>query len=450
MIRSRARRCSATLLRILAILVVVSALGIVSGRLVLGQTLRPTARIAYVHGGNIWVLDEPSDRRTRLTGDGRDSAPQWIANGQALLSYRSTRSGGSTIWRWQAGKGSRRLQDGLWSPDGAAVAITRVTRGAGSPTTVWIARQGKMRRITPIQTPFHWYPLAWSPDGARLALSRIGIPPPFTPGGRQGVPPIPGSLWVTVGSLASAHLQRLPLPPTWQRQPGWPDVAFWSPDGRFLTVGVGPNIPCDSCRVDGHPYYAVPIAGGKVVSLGTALDAEAISWASNGSLVVLSSPAGRITYDDKHLVRVDPVGRARRTLTNSAQWADIEPAVSPNGNQIAFDRGRAARRFPHLMPVQLIASRHVFLLNAEGTQLHQLTGATGRTDATPLWFPDGQWALFVRWRPQGKATEAMLWAIRADGSDAQRLAVLSPAGGFQDGFGYYGTFGWQGLFDVAP
>jgi hypothetical protein len=58
--------------------------------------------------------------------------------------------------------------------------------------------------------------------------------------------------------------------------------------------------------------------------------------------------------------------------------------------------------------------------------------------------------LFVRWRQQGKAAEAMLWAIRADGSDAQRLAVLSPAGGFQDGFGYYGTFGWQGLFDAAP
>jgi Tol biopolymer transport system component len=307
-----------------------------------------------------------------------------------------------------------------------------------------------MVRITPIQTHYHWYPLAWSPDATRLALSRVGIPPPFTPGGRQGVPPTPGSLWVTVGSLATAHLQQLPLPPTWNRQPGWPDVAFWSPDGRYVTVGVGPNIPCNSCRVDGHPYYAIPLEGGKVVSLSTALDEGAISWAANGSFVVLSSPAGRITYMNKHLVRVDLAGGARRTLTNSAQWADIEPAVSPDGTWIAFARGRAAASSTHLTPVQLIASRHVFLLGADGGRLHRLTGAAGWTGEAPAWSPDGQWVLFVRWRQQGKAAEAMLWAIRADGSDAQRLAVLSPAGGFQDGFGYYGTFGWQGLFDAAP
>jgi TolB protein len=240
------------------------------------------------------------------------------------------------------------------------------------------------------------------------------------------------------------------LPPTWQRQPGWPDVAFWSPDGRYLTVGVGPNTPCNSCRVDGHPYNAIPLGGGKVVSLGTALDAGAISWAATGSLVVLSSPASRITYMNKHLVRVDLPGGARRALTNSAQWADVEPAVSPNGKQIAFARGRAARPSTRLTPVQLIASRHVSLLGVDGGWLHRLTGASGWSEEAPTWSPDGQWVLFVRWRGQGKAAEAMLWAIRAGGSDAQRLAVLSPAGGFQDGFGYYGTFGWQELFDVAP
>lgn len=57
----------------------------------------------------------------------------------------------------------------------------------------------------------------------------------------------------------------------------------------------------------------------------------------------------------------------------------------------------------------------------------------------------------MRWRAQqGKLAEPMLWAVRADGSDAQRLAALSPAGGFQGGIGYWGTFGWQRLFDVAP
>ncbi len=205
----------------LAILSIILVEGPASSSLAQSQILRPSVRIAYVRSGNIWLLAELSGRRTRLTSDGHDDGPHWIAGGHALLFQRGAGGGGET-WRWQPGIAIKRLRDGLWSPDGTAVAITRIARGAGSPTTVWIARQGRMIRIAPIQPHFHWAPLAWSPDGRRLALGRIGIPPPTRPG--QEIPPAPGSLWVTTGVLGSGRLQRLPLPASYPGHAGWQDL----------------------------------------------------------------------------------------------------------------------------------------------------------------------------------------------------------------------------------
>jgi WD40-like Beta Propeller Repeat len=448
MTRRYPRRLSTRASRILAILSIILVQGTVSSSIAQGQTLRPSVRIVYVHGGNIWLLTEPSGRRTRLTGDGHDFAPHWIAGSRALLFCRGT-GGGCETWRWQPGKVIKQLRDGLWSPDGTTIAVTQTARHAGSPTTVWIARQARMIRITPIQPRFHWSPLAWSQDSSRLALSRVSIPPAVRAG--QEVPPVPGSLWVTVGDLGSTRLQRLPLPASYLNQPSWPDVAFWSPNGRFLTVGVGPDIPCSSCRADGRPYYAIPTTGGTAVSLGTALDNAAISWAPDESYVVLASPGGRETYSGKHLVRIDPSTGSRRVLTDGGKWAAIEPDVSPDGTRVAFARGRTSGPSHRLTPVALIASRHLFVMGSDGTSLHQLTGAPGWTDEAPVWSPDGKWVQFVRWRrhQQGKPAEAMLWAVRADGSDAQRLARLDLPAGFLNGFGYYGTFGWHELFEMA-
>jgi len=450
MTRSSSHRLLIAVLRLLAILSVVVVLGGAMSLLARGQTLRPAVRVAYVQQGNIWVLDGASGRRTRLTRDGHDAAPHWTTDGKALLFQRQLRSRIETL-RWQPGKGIRQLRDGLWSPDASAVALVRVESHAQSATTVWVARHGLAVRITPIEPAFQWAPLAWSPDSGRLALSRFVIPPPTKPG--QEMPPTAASLWVTVGAGVATHLKRLPLPPVSHGHPGWPDVVLWSPEGRFLTVGVGPDMPCGSCRADGRSYYAISIASGTVVPLGTALGTdEAISWASDDAYVVLSIPAGRETYANKHLVRMNPITGTKRTLSHDARWADIEPAVSPGGSLIAFARGHASSTANTVSTLALIASRHLFLMGAHAARPHRLMSAPGWTDQAPVWSPDGQWLLFVRWRrhEQGQAAAAALWAVRADGSNAQRLARLDLPEGFLNGFGYYGAFGWRGLFAVAP
>jgi Tol biopolymer transport system component len=174
-----------------------------------------------------------------------------------------------------------------------------------------------------------------------------------------------------------------------------------------------------------------------------------MNWATDSSYIVLSGPAGRETYLNKHLTRVDLTGGAHHPLTRNVRWSDIEPAVSPNGRRIAFIRGPAGNSAE---PVSLISSRQLFLTDAHGTHLHRLSNAPGWSDAGPIWSPDGRWLLFVRWhrQQQGKPARAALWAIRPNGADARRLAPLDLPAAFNNGFGYYGSFDWKDLFSVAP
>jgi Tol biopolymer transport system component len=82
------------------------------------------------------------------------------------------------------------------------------------------------------------------------------------------------------------------------------------------------------------------------------------------------------------LVLVDPAGRRLATLTaKRAGREDAEPAWSPDGKRLAFTRTTDGRR-----------SFHIFVMNADGTGMRQLTH--GIIDASPAWSPDGRWLVY--------------------------------------------------------
>jgi len=420
----------------------------------------PSSRVAAVRQGDVWVVDTASGTETRLTTGGNGHLLQWTDDGGALFFTAGPSRLPARTLRWRPGQGATPVPSGVWSPTGTATALTGAAAALSSSTGVWIESNGRRTRITPLDSGVRWFPLAWSSDGRRLALGRIGVPSSQRPG--QPIPPTGGSLWVTEGDVLAGRLRQLPLPPTDNGQPGWPDVAVWSPDGRFLTVGVGPDQPCASCRADGVPYEAVPVDGGSPVPLGSALQPdEALSWSPAGSFVVLSTllgqgALGRETYAGKQLVRVDLPSGNRRDLSHETDWADVEPAVSPDGTTIAFARGRAQQPWTSATapgsgntPVELIASRHVWLMDADGAQPRQLVESPGWTDEAPAWTPDGRWIVFVRWRARPTAT-AELWAVRSDGTGLQRVASGLDRSSYGQGFGYYGAFGWRRLFAIAP
>jgi Tol biopolymer transport system component len=424
--------------------------------LVESQEVRPNIRIAFIRGGDVWVFDTATGAETRLTTTGRTQSLWWTADGKTLFFATGTPGQTGQTFRWQVGSSVQAVQSGLWSPDGATLAFVEPIPGAPSANVIWVEKNGQRARITPVEPGYRWTILAWSADSRRLALGRITLPPSQTPG-PGGIPPTAGTLWVTDGDVLAGRLRQLPLPPSFGGHPGWPDTAFWSPDGRYFALGVGPDSPCASCRADGLPLYAVPVDGRSSIPLGTALvgfrGADALTWAPSGSYVVLSAPGGRETYRHKQLQRFDPATGASQDLSRDQQWSDVEPTVSPDGKEIAFARGQSLRDNQGITDMRsLIASRRIWLMDASGAKQHQITNSDGWTDSAPVWTSDGHWIVFVRWRSakSGAQPQAELWAVHPDSSGAQRLiANLDLPVGFYDGIGFYGSFDWRDLFAVA-
>jgi dipeptidyl aminopeptidase/acylaminoacyl peptidase len=419
----------------------------------------PAFRVAFLRGGDAYVLHSVSGSEARLTADGAALGLRWTSDGGALLLR--TRTG---LSRWRPGGAVEPLRDGVWSPDGAAVAFAEPLPNAEPGSAVWVEEAGQRRRLTPEEPWVRWSPVSWSSDGARLALARVLLGPSPVP---THAGPYPGEGALVLIDRSGGGRLDVPLPrhPVNPAVGGWPDVVAWAPGGERLAVWVGPANSCASCRAGGLPVLVVDARTGQAQAVGAALGTAvrgfgALAWAPDGRFVVLADSTQRETYEDKHLIRVDLPPGARTKLARDERYADTQPAVSPDGRWVAFARGWAqvdgrpqGPVDPDLHPnVATIASRRIWLVEADGTGARQLLDAPGWTDDAPTWTPEGRRIVFVRWRPPRPTapTAVELWATRPDGSDARRLAPLSVPANFTEGFGFYGAFPWRELFAVAP
>lgn len=125
-------------------------------------------------------------------------------------------------------------------------------------------------------------------------------------------------------------------------------------------------------------------------------------------------PRGGSVFDanvDVYVVARDGVG-LRRLTTDAA--ADLEPAWSPDGAQIAFTSMRGG-------------NRNVWIINADGTNLRRLTDAlpgapnagSGGSAGDPAWSPDGTHLVYG----VTEAGKTSLWIMRADGTGKRPLTI---------------------------
>ena len=99
-------------------------------------------------------------------------------------------------------------------------------------------------------------------------------------------------------------------------------------------------------------------------------------------------------------------------LTNSDRTNDWCPSWSPDGDRIAFGSGRDG-------------GSKIFVMNADGTDMHRLTNSDHR-DSDPSWSPDGDRIVFTSHRDDGH----QIFVMNADGTDVRQLTD-DDAGGFQ-------------------
>src|SRR5690349_6604559 len=135
---------------------------------------------------------------------------------------------------------------------------------------------------------------------------------------------------------------------------------------RVLAVGACLGALAGALCVAGTARAAFPGANGLIAF-------QVNATTSDGSFI-------------EHIYVVEPDGTGLRDLSTVSApdglVLDANPAWSPDGTKIAFDSNRGGS-----------GATHVFVMNANGTGVHQITGQPG---SDPAWSPDGNRLAFVR------------------------------------------------------
>ena len=433
-----------------------------------GPPATPEANAAP-RAGDLWLIEAGRSPR-RFTEGGDAHSPVWSPDGRGLLFFM-----GDELTLMESDGTLRSIETAVvsarWSPQGDRIAYWLEGRmelpdgeeGVSTWGEVWAydVASGEKERLLP--EDFLVHDLAWSPNGRELALARY-IQPVFEP--PSELPNIrlspDATLWLlTFKEDGSTDLRRLfsreeiaealpemlralNLGPT-----GVTDVT-WSADGEWL--GFRATSLSASLAADGLPFLTVRREGTDLAYHGIMLRSPALrDWAPEGHTLAITLGGGRDVSMYKTIAIVaagvpgvgvvgeDPTRYettvAAGTPTPVSARSDAAPAWSPDGTRIAFQASEAG--FPNLNSGKVEGPKEgIWVVDANGANLRQLTSDPDYLDFYPRWSADGDLILFIRTTPD----RAELWAMRPDGSEAKRLVSdLLRIGS------YYGLFTWDEL-----
>lgn len=229
-----------------------------------------------------------------------------------------------------------------------------------------------VRQITDPPTGTNDDQADWSPSGARLVFSRN---------------PVDGPLWLMVVNADGSGTQR--VTPVCQKKPapnrvpvGCEDAseASFAPDGRHVTYAraTGRIRHFPKLGWDQIEHAAVGIIGA--------------NGAGEREILRLPRYAGDIHY----------------------------PQLSPDGKWIVFERVNSPLVKPRLQ-------RALFVMKADGTQLHRITPWNLNAGDNPDWAPDGSRILF-RSNVEVNDERSQYYTVRPDGTGLTQISHFPVTG----------------------
>jgi TolB protein len=242
--------------------------------------------------------------------------------------------------------------------------------------------------------------------------------------------------------------------------------AAWSADGEKIAFAAA-TFMVDHLESD---IYTMNADGSGKTNLANdaATNWGRLSWFPSGNRIAYSSVSDLDpAQSDLYVLYLGPDGSVvdKVKLTNTANYSEEDPAVSPDGTRIAFARYdpdsfrydvyvmKAEPQSPTNRPKRLTAgpgggnlpdwspdgakiafvrylppgegypdyqpNLEIFVMNANGTRKTNLT-RNAASDAEPAFSPDGKYIAFSsnRAEPQGRSD---IWKMGADGSNPTRL-----------------------------
>jgi Tol biopolymer transport system component len=109
------------------------------------------------------------------------------------------------------------------------------------------------------------------------------------------------------------------------------------------------------------------------------------------------------------------------TRLTHGSGADTFPHWSPDGKKIVFISGSGGGDMWEILLGN--GSYEIYVMNADGSNLVQLTNNPGNDNMDPRWSPDGTQIIFWSSRDGNKE----LYVMNADGSNQTRLTNTTPS-----------------------
>lgn len=262
----------------------------------------------------------PGEARATFPGD----------NG--LIAFHSESMGGIYTIRPDGSRRRKLARDGFepaWSPDGRRIAYVRLPASGNSQLVIMRANGRGKRIVGRGLGPVLWEP-AWSPDGSQLVY-RLGF-------ARSGG----GVLYVVRTDGTGARLVTFRESAAGEN-PDWSVPLPSAPQGRIAFAWFPAPAPCYATEIftidpAGQDEPASRAGDRTLVPFGCNVSFHP-SWHPAGTQLAFASYTTGGPPELTDIYVGDSAGTSRRRLTDLPGY-DVEPAWSPQGDQIVFVNDR--------------------------------------------------------------------------------------------------------------
>lgn len=380
-------------------------------------------KVAYIAGGDLWILDLDNQQSTRLTRDGYNISPGWAASGRYLAFLKR---GQLWVIEISTQKASRIDQAPVewfeWAPHGDRLAFYSRQFGlvAWDPN---FETAVSLLSNSPGTTQENF---SWGADGSVLFFNKGS-----TTNGKYAVSleSIQVDTQTTHTLFASNDLGAIPR--LGMPSPDSLYLAYWNWDTitpfaeegglQVCILDLQTNQPdCTDIKTDPVP--------------------EAIAWSNDGELALIGKDPLAIS---EGLVAVKASAGSINNLLTFNNRSPLYPNWSPDGKFIAISAKAPGQTGGNGSPAPTasIPGRRLWIVNAENGSPSQLTRDPLFSDERPIFSLDGSQLLFARLDEES----ASLWMISTNGSNLHQIVPeLTPR---PEPAGQSAIMGWSELWE---